>query len=406
MCVDYRELNKITIKDKFPIPVIDELLDELNGAVFFTRLDLRSRYHQIRIKTGDTHKTAFRTHEGHYEFLVMPFGLTNAPATFQGLMNKIFKPYLRKFVLVFFDDILIYSKSWDEHIGHVKQVLQILEDNQLYAKKSKCEFGKREVEYLGHAISGEGVKVDSKKIEAILSWSTPKNIKCLRGFLGLTRYYRKFVKGYSQIAAPLTDLLKKEAFGWNEHANQAFENLKKAMTSTLVLATPDFCKTFVIECDASGTGIGAVLMEEGRPLAFESRKLTKRDQTKSTYEKEMLAILHAVREWRQYLLGNRFQVKTDHNSLKYFLEQRVSSEEQQKWVIKMQGYDFEIVYKKGKDNIVADALSREEEEFTLCSMSLVVPSWLEEARQEWQEDPSMRQKIQDLQGGKDLGDFT
>lgn len=204
MCVNYRELNKIIIKYKFPILVIDELLDELNGAVFFTRLDLRSRYHQIIIKTGDTHKTTFKAHEGYYEFLVMPFGLTNAPTTFQGLMNKTFRPYLRNFILVLFDDILIYIKSWDKHIGHVNKVLQILEDNQFYTKKSKCDFGKRELEYLGHIILGEGVKVDPKKIESILSWPTPKNFKGLRGFLGLNGYYRSFVKGYSQIASPLT----------------------------------------------------------------------------------------------------------------------------------------------------------------------------------------------------------
>jgi hypothetical protein len=301
------------------------------------------------MKEEDIPKTTFRTHKGHYEFLVMPFGLTNAPSTFQGLINSIFKPFLQKFVLVFFDDILIYRKSWEDHVRHVDKVLQLLKEKQLYSKPSKCFFGVKEVEYLGHIVSHEGVKVDPNKINSMMDWSIPKTLKNVKGFLGLKGYYHRFFRHYGRIETPLIALTKKDAFSWTPEATKSFEQLKEVMCKAPVLTTPGFTKTFILECDALGNRIGVVLMQEGRPLAFESRPLKGKDLHKPIYEKEMMSILHALKKQCLCLIGRHFKVKIDHDGIKYFLEQRLSLEEQKKWVAKILGYDFEIIYKRREE---------------------------------------------------------
>jgi hypothetical protein len=323
-CVDYRHLNAITVKGKFPVPIIDEFLDELSQASWFSNLDLRSGFHQIRLKPGEEFKTAFQTHFGQFEFRVVPFGLTGAPGTFQDAMNTTLAPYLRKFVLVFFDDILIYSKSWAEHLTHIKLVFDLLLRDQWKIKLSKCAFAQRQISYLGHIISEQGVGTDPIKISAIANWPTPSSVKELRSFLGLAGYYRKFVRNFGIISKLLTELLKKNVlFVWTHHHDQSFEALKTALCNSPVLALPDFSKVFSTETDASGTGIGAVLLQDGLPLAFLSKALGPKSQGLSTYEKEYMAILLAVQQWRQYLQHAEFIFSADQRSLTQLNEQRL-----------------------------------------------------------------------------------
>lgn len=398
MCIDYRALNKVTIPDKFPIPVIEELLDELHGAKFFTKLDLKSGYHQVRVKDSDIEKTAFRTHEGHYEFLVMPFGLTNAPSTFQNLMNDVFRPLLRKSVLVFFDDILIYSQDWDSHLRHVREVLGLLSTHSLVVNKKKCSFAQQTVEYLGHVISENGVAVDPSKVISVLQWPQPRNVKGVRGFLGLTGYYRKFIKDYGKVAKPLTELTKKDGFKWDEKTQAAFDTLKQKLTTAPVLALPDFSTNFVIECDASGTGLGAILMQQKRPVAYFSKALGVRNLAKSAYEKELMAVVLAIQHWRPYLLGRKFVVSTDQRSLKQLMQQKIMTAEQQNWAAKLMGYDFDIVYKQGKLNKGADALSRVYEDSELSAMSSTA-TWIQEEqiKAEVQRDGKLQKIIAEIQ---------
>ena len=326
LCIDYRKLNSVTIKNKFPIPLIKDLLDELEGATYFSKLDLRSGYNQIRMWEPDIPKTAFMTHSGHYEWVVLPFGLTNAPTTFQNLMNDVFRPHLRNFILVFFDDILIYSKTWREHMEHLSLALKLLRDNTLVLNRKKCSFAKRQVEYLGHVISKLGVAPDADKIEAVQKWPRPTTIKQLRGFLGLSGYYKRFIMNYGKLAQPLTSLLKKEAtFQWNEAVEEAFTALKMVLTRALVLALPNFAEQFVIKTDASSSGIGAILIQRGHSIAYISKAMGKKYQMLSAYEKEFYVILFAVQKWQHYFLGNHFIIKTDQKALKHLLEQPPTS---------------------------------------------------------------------------------
>ena len=359
LCIDYRQLNKITIKNKYPLPRIDDLLDQLRGASVFSKIDLRSGYHQIRIKSEDIPKTAFRTRYGHYEYLVMPFGLTNAPAIFMDYMNRIFRPYLDKFVVVFIDDILIYSRTHKEHEEHLRIVLQTLREKQLYAKPEKCAFWMEEVQFLGHVISREGVAVDPSKIEAVLQWERPKTITEVRSFLGLAGYYRRFISGFSQLVLPLTRLTRKgKPFVWNIECEEAFQELKNKLTTAPVLTIPDPLGNFEVYSDASKNGLGCVLMQDKKVIAYASRQLRPHEENYPTHDLELAAVVFALKIWRHYLYGVRFEVFSDHKSLKYLFDQKELNMRQRRWMEFLKDYDFELKYHPGKANVVADALSR------------------------------------------------
>ncbi|MCO5597790.1 hypothetical protein L7F22_051872 [Adiantum nelumboides] len=344
MCVDYRALNRITIKNRFPMPRVEDLFDKLQGSIYFSRIDLKSCYHQIRIVDEDIVKTAFRTLFGLYEYLVMPFGLTNAPDTFNCMMERIFRPH-RNFTG---DDVIIYSKTIEEHKEHLKVIFQALRDNKLYVNQKKSEFFLQEIQYLGHIISKNGIRMDRAKLEVIKDWPNPRNLHEVRSFIGMCAYYRRFIEKFSLIAGPLHDLTKKNVkYVWTEKRQQAFDTLKQKLISQPVLALSDLSKPFEVQCDGCGDCLGAVLLQEGHAIAYESRRLSSDEQILGIYEKELLAVLHALDSWKHYSLGNPFILQTDHQSLKYFMTQTKLSDKQMRWANFLSRFNFHIAHIAG-----------------------------------------------------------
>ncbi|KAI3821419.1 hypothetical protein L1987_08987 [Smallanthus sonchifolius] len=323
MCIDYRELNKLTIKNRYPLPRIDDLFDQLQGSTCFSKIDLRSGYHQLRVQEEDIPKTAFQTRYGHYEFMVMPFGLTNAPAVFMDLMNHVCKPYLDKFLIVFIDDILIYSKTKADHEQHLRLVLDLLRKEQLYAKFSKCEFWLKEVQFLGHIVNDKGIHVDPAKIEAVKNWNAPKTPTEVRSFLGLAGYYRRFISNFSKIAVPLTALTHKgKPYEWGPKQEEAFQTLKQKLCNAPILTLPDRNDDLVVYCDASNQGLGCVLMQRGKVIAYASRQLKIHEKNYTTHDLELGAVVFALQIWRHYLYGTKCVVFTDHKSLQHIFNQK------------------------------------------------------------------------------------
>ena len=366
MCMDWRALNKVTIKNRYPLPRIDDLLDQLNGATVFSGLDLTSGYHQIRISDEDVPKTAFRTPLGHFQWKVLSFGLTNAPATFQAAMNRMMAPYIGKFVLVYLDDILVYSKTAEEHARHLELVLAKLREHRFFANRAKCSFNKPELEFLGHIVGREGVRVDPKKVQVVRDWIPPKDAHGVRRFLGLSNYFRRFIHQYSEKALPLTRLLRTNAqFHWGPEQQQAFEAIKQALTTAPVLAMPDFTKPFTVVTDASDQTVGGVLLQEQRAIAYESRQLIAAERNYTVSERELLAVVHCLQVWRCYLEGSDFDVITDHKPNTYLQSQATLSGRQARWSEFLQRFVFNWVYKPGSSNI-ADPLTR------MAAMALMV----------------------------------
>jgi len=400
LCVDYRGLNKITVKNRTALPLISETLDRLVGAAIFTKFDLKDAYHRIRIQKGHEWKTAFRTRYGHFEYLVMPFGLANAPATFQSYINQALIGLVDTICVIYLDDILIYSKTTEEHHAAVRKVLERLRQFKLYCNLKKCEFDTDKVDFLGFRVSTEGVGMEPSRVAAIEEWPEPKTFRELQVFLGFANFYRRFIAKYSKVVAPLTNMLKgmqegkkTGPFGFAEAQRQSFNALKKAFTSAGVLVHFDPSKPIMLETDASGFAIGAVLSQQHtdinnpanrhwKPVAYFSRKMIPAENNYETHDQELLAIVAAFKQWRHYLEGSAHTVlvKTDHNSLKYFMTKKDLNRRQARWAERLSAFDFEIVYRTGKSNPADGPSRRPDYELPKDASSTLLPTLQQKLR--------------------------
>jgi hypothetical protein len=370
--VDFRGINDQTVKSRYPLPRMDELFDRLQGAKYFSKIDLRSGFYQILLAPEDRYKTAFRTARGLFEYLVLPMGLCNAPATFMRLMNDVFRDFINQFVLVFLDDVVVYSNTLEEHIKHVDLVLNRLHEKKLYAKKSKCDLFKTEIEFLGHYVGVNGLRVMEDKLAAVTDWPVPQTVREVRAFLGLVGFYRRFIKDFSRVALPLTALTRTVTggpFQWCDKAQTAFDTLKQSLQTAPILLLPDPSLPFVVHTDASGFAVGAVLQQDRQqgqglqPVAYLSKKMNDAETRYPVHEQELLAIVTALTTWGHYLKGTHFTVATDHKSLIHFQTQPMVSGRQVRWLQALDPFDFTIEYVKGETNVTADGLSRRPDHF-------------------------------------------
>ena len=371
ICIDYRKLNAVTKSDAYPLPRIDDMLESFGQAKWFTTLDLASGYWQVAMHERDIEKTAFVTPFGLYEFLVMPFGLSNAPGTFQRLMNRVLQDFLGDFVAVYLDDVIIYSKgSFEQHMDHLSQVFRALREANLKIKLKKCYFTLPNIHFLGHVVGRDGIKPDPEKIEKVKNYPVPRNLTQLRSALGLFSYYRKFIKDFSRIAKPMTQLLKKGiSYIWTEKQQIAFDRLREMLIKAPILSYPDFDKPFVIYTDASGIGLGAVLSQikdkKEHVIAYASRSLVSAEKNYSVTDQECLAVVWAIKKFQHYLGLKPFTIVTDHSALKWLQTSKMPTGRRARWVMELQQYDFVIKHRPGKTNNNADALSRIEPVFTI-----------------------------------------
>ena len=364
-CVDYRRLNSITVKDVYPIPRIDENLDALNGSRYFSTLDLASGYWQVPLSEDARQKSAFVVSSGFYQFKVLPMGLSNSGSTFERLMERVLRGLQWRILLLYLDDIVVFSKTVEEHMDRLHEVLQRLIKAGLKLKPSKCKLFQRRVLYLGHIVSEDGIAADPEKVEAVQSWKNPKNVKDIRSFLGMCSYYRRFIKGFSTIAKPLTKLTEKNVeFEWGDEQQQAWEILKQKLVESPILAYPDPECEFILDTDASGYGIGAVLSQvqggKERVVAYGSRTLTKAERSYCVTRRELLAVVFFIKYFQHYLYGKHFKVRTDHGPLVWYrnLKLELFDSQRVRWEAILSRFDFNIVHRAGLRHANADALSR------------------------------------------------